>query len=149
MDEDSSIDFSAKYKNWIVIKKASVREDTTPEEVAFHIALIRQTIDKKAFELLGIDTKSLDEYAATATASMRKSFSSLAEAVKKLDTKEAKGAISRSCQGKSELSEIAGVYLFRKIAQSLKFDFDVSSEMLSKAYPHLKLPMPPGRKPKG
>lgn len=147
MSEDS-IDFAAKYKDWVVIKKATIHEDMKPEEIAFHLASIRQTIDRKAFELLGVDTKALDDYAAKITGGMRKGFSNLAEALKVLDTKEAKESVGKACGGKEELSEIAGTYLFRKVVQNLKFDFDVSNEMLSKAYPHLKMPKPPGRKPK-
>ncbi|MEM3205053.1 MAG: DUF2666 family protein, partial [Candidatus Micrarchaeaceae archaeon] len=89
-DGRDSIDFIAKYKDWIAIKKMSILEDTKPEEVAFHLAGIRQRIDVKAFEILGIDIASLDAYAAKLTNGMRKSYANLAEAMQQLGSSEAK-----------------------------------------------------------
>lgn len=148
MPESGSIDFSAKYKDWIVIKKASILPDTKPEEIAFQLASIRQTIDRKAFEILGIDTKALDAYAATITSGMRKSYKDMAQAVQALGSPQSKEAVSSACGSRSELEEPAKTYLFRKVIQGLGFDFDVNQEMLAKVYPHLKLPKPRGRQPK-
>ena len=50
--------------------------------------------------------------------------------------------------GKEELAEIAQTYLFRRVVQGLQFDFDVNPDLLQKAYPKLKVPKPPGRRPK-
>jgi hypothetical protein len=148
MSENESIDFSAKYKEWVVIKKASILPDTKPEEVAFHLASIRQTIDRKAFEILGIETKILDDYAASVTNGMRKSYKDMAQAVQSLGSPKAKEAVSKVCGSKSELEEPAKTYLFRKVIQTLGFDFDVNQQMLAKVYPNLKLPKPRGRQPK-
>ena len=143
-----SIEFAAKYKNWVAIKKLSIRDDTKPEEVALSLSSIRQTTDKKAFEILGIDTVPLDTYAAKLTEGMRKSYSSLSKALEGLDAKEAKAVAEAACKDKKELTEIANVYLFRKVVQNLKYDFDVNPAVLSKAFPELKVPKPPGRAPK-
>lgn len=148
MEGSDSIEFSAKWKEWVVIKRTTIREDTRPEEIVFSLASIRQTIDRKAFELLGIDTRALDDYAAGTTTGKRKSFKDMAEAVQSLSSAEAKDAVGKSCAAKPELEEVARTYLFRKVIQSLGFDFDVNQEMLSKAYPGLKLPKPRGRQPK-
>jgi len=147
-EERDSIDFLAKYKGWIAIKKMSISEDTKPEEVAFHLASIRQTIDKKAFEILGIDAKQLDEEASKITSGARKSHKALAEAIASLGSQEARDAVAKACNGKEELQEVANAYLLRRIVQNLGFDFDVNQEMLAKVYPQLKIPKPPGRKPK-
>jgi hypothetical protein len=48
MDE---VTFSAKYKNWISIKKMGIDENTKEPEVAHILASIKETIDRKAFEL--------------------------------------------------------------------------------------------------
>jgi len=112
------------------------------------VAGIRQSIDRKAFELLGIDTQALDAYAASLTKDMRKSYSNLAKVIESLGKQEAKEQVSKATGGKAELEEIAATYLFRKVVQNLAFDFDVTQDMLEKAYPYLKMPKPPGRKPK-
>ncbi len=143
-----SIEFSAKWKNWVVIKRTTIREDTKPEEIAFSLASIRQTIDKKAFEFLGIDIMLLEGYAAKATADRRKSLKDLGDAIQSLGSAEAKGAVGAACTGKPELEEVARAYLFRRVVQLLGFDFDVNQELLSKVYPELKLPKQRGRPPK-
>ena len=143
-----SIEFTARYKEWLAVKKISIAEGTKPEEVVLQLAGIRQSIDRKAFEILGIDTKLLDAYGTSITSGMRKSYSNLSQVVGLLGKKEAKEQAAKACNGKSELEEIAGIYLFRNVVQKLMFDFDVNQEMLQKAYPNLKLPKPPGRRPK-
>ena len=147
-EERDSIDFLAKYKEWIAIKKMSISDDTKPEEIAFHLASIRQTIDKKAFEILGIDTKQLDDLANKITGGARKSYKALAEAIASLGDQEARDIVAKACNGKEELQEVANAYLLRKVVQNLGFDFDVNQEMLAKVYPQLKIPKPLGRKPK-
>ncbi len=147
-EQEDSIEFLAKYKDWVAIKKMGIKPGTTPEEVAFHLAGIRQSLDRKAFEILGIDTASLDSYAAQLVGNSRKSYASLAEVVQKLGSGEAKGVATKACNGKEELSAIATVYLFRKIVQGMGFDLDVNQKMLSKIYPNLKVRKPLGRKPK-
>ena len=147
-EEGDAIDFLAKYKEWIAIKKMSISDDTKPEEIAFHLASIRQTIDKKAFEILGIDTKQLDELANKITGGARKSYKALAEAIASLGGQEARDIAAKACNGKEELQEVANAYLLRKVVQNLGFDFDVNQEMLAKVYPQLKIPKPLGRKPK-
>ena len=146
--EKDSIEFLAKYKDWIAIKKMSITEEVKPEEVAFHLASIRQTIDRKAFEILGIDTKELDSFAENVTKGARKGYKALADAVASLSTKEAREAVEKACNSKPELEEVANAYLLRKVVQNLGFDFDVNQEMLAKVYPYLKIPKPLGRKPK-
>ncbi|MDE1869370.1 MAG: DUF2666 family protein [Candidatus Micrarchaeota archaeon] len=144
-----SVDFMVKYGTWVSIKKMSINEKTKPEEVVMHLASIRSTIDRKAFELLGIDVKSLDEVAATFTAGKRKNYGTLGEILTDFGKKDMKAAVEKAINGKEELKNIAGTYLFRSIVRGLGFDFDVNPEVLQKAYPELKIPKPPGRQRKG
>ncbi len=148
MAEGEGIEFSAKYKNWVVIKKATVHDDTKPEEVSFALASVRQTLDKKAFEFLGMDLNVLDAYVDTITKDKAKRYGDLAAAVQELGTPGAKAAVEKAIGTKTELKEIANTYMMRKTLLNLKFDTDINQEMLAKAYSHLKLPKPPGRKPK-
>lgn len=148
MAENDSIEFVAKYKNWVAVKKIQITEGLAPEEIALQLSTIRQSVDRKSFEILGIDTAAIDAYASEFTKGTRKSFSALAEVVQKLGTKEVKEKLKAATNGKDELTEIAQVYLFRRVVQGLQFDFDVNPDLLQKAYPGLKVPKPPGRKPK-
>ncbi len=147
MGQDESIEFLAKYKDWIAIKKMSIKDDTKPEEVAFHLASIRQSVDRKAFEILGIDVASLDALAEKLLEGARKSYSGLGEAIGKLGDKEVREAVAAAAK-KEELQSVAGAYLLRKIINGLGFDADVNQEMLSKAYPYLKIRKPLGRQKK-
>lgn len=147
VDEDS-IEFFARYKDWVAVKKISIKEGTRPEEIALQISSIRQSVDKKSFEILGLDTKALDAYAETLTKGARKSFPALAEVLQKLGTKEVKESLKTATGGKEELAEIAATYLFRRVVQGLQFDFDLNPDLLQKAYPGLKIPKPMGRRPK-
>jgi hypothetical protein len=148
MSENDSIEFLAKYKTWLAVKKIQINEGTKPEEIALQLSSIRQSIDKKSFEILGIDTIALDAYATQVTGGARKSYGKLAEVVTKLGTGEAKEIAKKACNGKEELADIASTYLFRRVVQNLAFDFDVNPDILQKAFPNLKVPKPPGRKPK-
>ncbi|MGI0141399.1 MAG: DUF2666 family protein [Candidatus Micrarchaeales archaeon] len=149
MSEGDSVDFMAKYGTWVSIKKMSINQKTTPQEIVMHLASIRQNIDRKAFEMLGIDTKALDEFALTFTAGKRKSFAGLAEALDGFGKGDIKAALEKAANGKEELKKITSIYLFRCIVKNLGFDFDVNPEILQKAYPELKIPKPPGRQRKG
>ena len=148
MAESDSIEFLAKYKNWLAVKKISIKQDTKPEEIALQLSSIRQSIDKKSFEILGINTVALDAYALQLTGGARKSYGKLAELVQKLGTAEAKETASNACNGNAGLAGIASTYLFRRVVQNLTFDFDVNPDILQKAFPSLKIPKPPGRKRK-
>ncbi len=148
MSEGDAIEFMAKYNNWIAIRKLSVHDNTGPEEVAFHLAGIRQTLDKKGFEFIGIDMATLDACAGTITAGRKKNFKDLATAIEAMGSSDAKAAVEKACTVKPELKEIANTYLIRKIMQNLGFDADMNQEMLAKVFPNLKLPKPRGRLPK-
>ncbi len=145
-----SVEFSAKWKDWIAVKKLTIREDTKPEEVAFSLASIRQSIDRKAFEIFGehIDIVGLDSYAAKIASNKKKNFKDMADVILQLSSTESKKVVENSCSKNPDLKDIASTYLFRKVVQALGFDFDVNQEMLAKVYKELKLPKPRGRQPK-
>jgi hypothetical protein len=145
---DDSIEFLAKYKNWVAVKKITITETTAPEEIVLGLSGIRQSVDRKSFELLGINTATIDAYALELAKGARKSYSALGEVLQKLSTKEVKETVKGCCGGKEELTDIAMTYLFRKVVQGLAFDFDVNPDLLQKAYPTLKIPKPPGRQRK-
>ncbi len=148
MVEGESIDFAAKYKNWVAIKRMLIYEDTKPEEVAFHLAGIRESMDRKAFEILGIDTQSLDSFLEGALKGIKKSTTSFGIIGEVVSSPDAKAAAEKACAAKPELKKVATVYMIRKAARSLNLDFDVNQEMLASVYKDLKVKKPPGRQKK-
>jgi hypothetical protein len=141
-----SIEFSAKYGSWVAVKRITIHGDTKPAEVAAHLASVRQSIDRKSFEILGIDTAKLDAFSESMKS--KKSYSNLAQAIERMGSADAKKAIADACAGKPELTQIAGAYLIGKVIRSAGFDVEVNLKALEKAYPDLKLPKPPGRRKK-
>jgi len=144
MDE---IAFSAKYKNWIVIKKMSIDENTKEPEVAHILSGIRETIDRKAFELNGINMVKIDEYVATITKGRRKGYSSLVEIFGNLKQNEVRELLLASSS--KQTLPLAEAYFIRRLITALGYGLDVTTETLAKMYPELKLPKPKGRFAKG
>ncbi len=132
------IDFTARYKNWISIKKMSIRKDTELPEIVFHLAGIRNTFDKKLFSLLNINTDILDEFAEKAKSS-KKNYNSLINSLKLLNNKE---IINKACDKK--LKKVAEIYLLNKIIINSGFNTIITQELISKLYPELKLKIPKG-----
>jgi uncharacterized protein DUF2666 len=144
-DPDQYIDFMAKYKDWISIKRMGIRPNTRPEEVVFHMAGIRNTIDAKAFGFLGINTSIIDNIAVRATQGKKKSYSSLSECIMNLNNQDTKKILEDSCGEKKELVPIAEIYLIGKVLTNLNFDSSISQLALSKIYKDLKIKKPKGR----
>ncbi|MCL4411433.1 DUF2666 domain-containing protein [Candidatus Marsarchaeota archaeon] len=138
------IDFSAKYKDWLSIKRLAIHPDTKPEEVVFHLAGVRSTIDGKMFKILGVKTEVLDSFAVSKTSSLRAGYSSLAEALHHVDSADAKRAIEESCENKT-LMPFAKTYLLNRLITSLKLDTGINQQAMSKVFPNLKPPKAPGR----
>ena len=149
MDEEPSeyIDFIAKYKDWVAVKRIGIRESTKPEEIAFYLAGIKGTIGRKEYALLGINTQVLDAVAEKLTTNMKKDYPSLGIAVSRISDANTKKAIAESCANK-DLSKVAASYLLYRVIKNLGFSPTVSQEALSKVFPGLKPPKSPGRKPK-
>ena len=149
MDNEPSeyVDFMVKYKDWVAIKRLGIRDQTRPEEIVFHLAGIRNSIDGRAFKLLGIDTEKLDSLASSIAQGKKGNYSALGDALKELDRREVKAQIESSCQD-GKLSKIAGIYILNKIMLNMGFDSSINQGMMSKIYPNLKVKMPLGAKRK-
>ncbi len=142
MDEpDEYIDFMAKYKNWVSFKRLGIRASTTPQEVVFHLAGIRATIDNRACALLGIKTGTLDAFATSAVSGLKKK--DIGIAVAKIDSSEAKAAIDASCENKDTIP-LAKAYLLNKIITELGMVTGVDQKEMSKIWKELKAPKVPG-----
>ncbi|MCX6776765.1 MAG: DUF2666 family protein [Candidatus Micrarchaeota archaeon] len=140
MDE---IAFSAKYKEWISIKKMDIDEKTTPPEVVHMLSNLRESISRKAFELSGIDKGKIDAYALELIKGKRKGYSTLSEIFGGMKQKEVREVLLSASS--EQLLPIAETYFMKKLLTSLGYEVDISGEMMSKMYPELKLPKPKGR----
>lgn len=148
MEEPSEyVDFMVKYKDWISIKRLGIRPDTKPEEVAFALSGIRATADTRSYSILGIDTKVLDACADDITKGQKKGYDSLAAALSKLSSAEAKRAIDESCQNK-DLAGFATAYMMSKVISNIGYETGITQAAMSKIWKGLKLPKQKGRKPK-
>ena len=143
MDE---IVFSAKYGDWVSIKKTSIDDKTTPQEVVAALASIRETIDRKAFQFAGVDTAKIDAHVAELTKGRRKAYGTLAEVITSLNWNEL-GRFFASAVPEEKLAPLAEAYFFKSLFTALGFNFEVTTELMSKLYPELKIPMPKGRLP--
>ncbi len=146
MDEPSEyIDFIARYKDWVAVKKMAVRKETRPEEIVFHLSGIRNSFDKKLFSIMGINLDLLDEFSRSVS-KKSKTYSELGQVLSALDSKDAKEAIAKSCDKK--ISKIAEIYLLCRVMADSGFDTSVTQQMISKMYPDLKLKIPKLGRPK-
>lgn len=151
MDEPGEyVDFMAKYKDWVAIKRLGIRPETKPEEVVFHLANVRSLMDTKMYSFLGINTEALDKVAEQISSGKGRGYASLADAVKELERPDVKKAAFEACQNKAA-SKLAETYILNKVINNMNFDTAISPATLTKLYPDVKLKLPPGvgRKKKG
>ncbi len=148
MDEpDQYIDFMAKYKDWVAIKRIGIRPDTKPNEIAFYLAGIRGSIDRKAYTILGINTAPIDNYVKEATKGLGKSNDALVTAVSKYKESAARSAVEQATAGNKDLQRFAEAYLLNQLIATLGFETSISQAAMSKVWKELKLPKPKGRLP--
>lgn len=140
---DDEIIFTAKHKDWVVVKKLLIDEKTTPQEIAASLASIEDTISRKSYEYSGINKTAIEEMAESLTKGKKKSFASLAEVLTKLRPSEMKSQLLLSCPTPQHLP-IAENYLIKCIIDKVGFKTNLDLETLSEAYPEIKV-----RKPKG
>jgi hypothetical protein len=141
------ISFMAKYGDWISVKKLSIDARTKPEEIAAHLSSIRMATDRKAPQVLGVNTESLDIYASSITDNLRKSAANLERITAALCSAEAKKCVDEACVGDQSIRDAALIHLFSRMMQNLKVDLEVSPDTLMDMFPGLKIPKPRGRMP--
>ncbi len=138
-EPDEYIDFMAKYKEWIAIRRLGIRPGTTPQEIVYHMAGIRNTIDSKAYAVLGINTGVLDKFADDATSGVRKGSAGLAAVAAKIGDAAARQAAGDACADK-KLEPLAEIYLLGKMITNLGYDTSINQSVMSKVFPELKPP---------
>ncbi|MCX6770376.1 MAG: DUF2666 family protein, partial [Candidatus Micrarchaeota archaeon] len=81
MESVDEIVFTARYKDWAVIKKLLIEPITTPQDVAASLASIEATISRKSYDFTGINREQIEAIADRLSAGKRKSFVSLSDAL--------------------------------------------------------------------
>ncbi|MDE1768041.1 MAG: DUF2666 family protein [Candidatus Micrarchaeota archaeon] len=124
-----SIDFYARYGSWTCARSISIADSTSQKEVAAQVAAVREEAGSKAFEVLGIDQKALDNFAEKFTKPFPKNdYSSLVNIYKALSSAQAEPEISKAAQGKEELKPFAKAYLFRAALRQLGLNWYLTKE---------------------
>jgi len=135
--------FTARYKEWMVIKKLAIESQTPSEEVSLALASIEATLSRKSYEFTGIKTDAIDSLADTLVKGKRKSFVSLSEALSSVKPTELKSQLLASCPSEKHLP-IAENYLLKTLLDKLGFKTNLDPQTLADAYPNLKVAKPRG-----
>jgi len=140
---EGEIAFTARYKEWMVIKKASIDDATAPQEVAAALASVEATISRKSFEFSGINTAKVSEIAGKLVKGKRKSFASLSEALAAFKPTELKTELLTACPTPAHLP-LAENYLLKCMLDLMGFRTNLDTETLSQVFPEIKVAKPRG-----
>jgi len=141
--EEGEVVFTARYRGWMVVKKLSIDEKITPQEVAAALASIEATISRKSYEFTGINREAIEAMAEKMAGGKRKSFASLAEALSSLKPSELKGQLLLACPAPAHLP-IAENYFVKCLIDRLGFRTNLDTETLSGVFPEIKVAKPRG-----
>ncbi len=129
MSSSDSIEFFANYVDWVESHNLEVNDSTKPEEVAHELAAVREAVDKRAFVILGIDTKALDLYSEKLSKQAAKNdYKSLAIIYKALGSAEPNVEIEKAAKNSDQLKPFAKVYLLRAAAKRLGLNWYVPAD---------------------
>lgn len=142
-EEIGEVNFTARYKDWMVVKKLSIESNTTPQEVSAILASVEATLSRKSYEFTGINQVKIEELAAKLTGGKRKSYVSLAESLSAMKPAELKAELAAACPSPAHLP-IAENYLLKVMLDSLGFRTNLDMETLSGTFPEIKVAKPRG-----
>ncbi|MEM3060338.1 MAG: DUF2666 family protein [Candidatus Anstonellales archaeon] len=143
MESKESISLMARCRGWEVIKKASIDSATTPQEIAFTLSGMQESLDRKAYDFLGINTNLIDQYSQSLAKGKKKSLKGLGEVLSTLEPSEISFQLKAACP-EEKLLDVAKTYFIRSLVKAFGFDTLPNRELLSKIYPELKIPKPRG-----
>ncbi len=144
MDEpDEYIDFMAKYRDWVSIKRLGIRDYTKPEEIVYHLAGIRASIDNHSYGILGIKTDALDSIAKEITSGKSRTAESFGSLIDALNSADVKRRIREAC-GSDTSAKLAVPYILNRALSEMGHETSIAQASMSKLYPELKLKPPRG-----
>lgn len=142
MEFVEEVAFAAKHKDWMVVKKLLIVENTKPEEIALALASIDKTLVRKSYEYAGINADVVEAYAMT-VAKKGRTFSNLADIFKSLQPAAVKAALLPACPTPAHYP-IAESYFVKKLLEEVGYDPCLEPETLGKVFPHIKVAKPRG-----
>jgi hypothetical protein len=126
MPSSDSLEFAAAYKSWTTASVFNVGPNTKPLEVSKYLVEVKETVDKKAFEALGIDTAQLDLLSNRLSKGMN-GILDIVNAYQKVTSSESKEVMEKVCKEKEELKAFVQAYVFRGMLTNLKIDFTIDA----------------------
>lgn len=135
------IEFFAQYGKWIAVKKMKI-ENQPKVEVARFLASVHESIDRKMWEFLGdeMPLNALDEIAVEITGATKKgkkwvvprlNEEKTIEIMAKLRSPGTSRKVNQLVKGK-ELSELAKIYLTRRVLEMIGIPIEPSSKTIEK-----------------
>ncbi len=134
--------FAARHKDWLVVKKLLIVQNTLPEEIAITLASIDKTIVRKSYQYTGINTDVVEAYVMT-VARKGRTFANLAAVFGSLQPGTVKAALLPACP-KPELYPFAESYFVKRLLEEIGYDPCLEPETLGKVFPHIKVAKPRG-----
>ncbi|ADG13929.1 DUF2666 domain-containing protein [Methanocaldococcus infernus] len=130
---EEKIEFLAKHKNWFVVKKLKIDENTEDIEIARLLASIDETVSRKFLEYLPFDLKKLEEIADQIYVKKkgRVKEEEIAEALKKLKSPAVSRKLNEITESK-EGKEILKIILNNIILERLGIETRVPSRLIEK-----------------
>ncbi|VVB57291.1 Uncharacterised protein [uncultured archaeon] len=142
MEFVEEVAFAAKHKDWMVVKKLLIEQNTAPEEIALALASIDKTLVRKAYEYAGVKAEVVEAYVAR-VAKKGRTFANLSAVFSTLKPGEVKAALLEACPTPAHYP-LAESYFVKKLLEEIGFDPCLEPETLAKVYPQLKIPKPRG-----
>lgn len=143
--KEEGITFSAKFGDWVAIKKMTIDKLSKNPEIAYMLSGVNETATRKGFELLGVSGGPLEAAAAQATRGKRKSFGALLESLENLADSTLEDRLRQGAAQKGSKTSLERAFLARSLLKALSYDVVPDSDTLQKVYPELKFPKPKGR----
>ncbi len=144
--------FTARYRDWMVVKKLLIEAISKPEDVSLVLASIDNTLVRKAYEFTGLKVDLIDAYVAEVCSGKSKSWTNLAAAFAGVKPAEIKAKLQEACppavpgaDGKTgNFMPIAEAYFVKRMIETIGYPAVLTPEILQVAFPSLKIPKPRG-----
>lgn len=143
-DPEEYVDFMARYRDWVTIKRMGIRSDTKPEEIVFHLAGISSTIENHSYRILGIDTSKLDALSKEIASEKGRGTDSISSAIGMVASADVKRRIREACPNDTA-AKLAAMYVTNRVLLEAKTGSRITQEAMAKLYPELKLKVPKQR----
>lgn len=115
------IEFEVRYRGRERSLKLPIEDKTDERTVARHLMSISEWIDANVYEIMGIDTKSLDRVAADAAGSAEAKSRPFSYISNFISSRDAKEAIESACKGNDKHTPIAKSYLIGRMLSNIGF----------------------------